>query len=136
MRFFAWHPTYSKPCMRAISFAGTHAGFRRSARILLMRARNSFACAGASSYGSCVSATVIAPEQSSPALKIRFDRVLALLSATGIDDLRELAELIGVDKSTLWRIQTGRVKPSADVIAKLSAAFPLVPLGELVEVVR
>jgi len=54
----------------------------------------------------------------------------------GIQSDAEFARRIGVDPATLYRITTGRTKPSNEFMAGLKAAFPLVSLDDLLVLER
>jgi len=59
-----------------------------------------------------------------------------LRQAMGIQSDAEFARRIGVDPATLYRITTGRTKPSNEFMAGLKAAFPLVSLDDLLVLER
>lgn len=73
-------------------------------------------------------------KETPPVLVLRMDRVKELCETSGIGSLRELAGRIGVDQSTLWRIENNIQKPSPGVIARIKRAFPMVSFDELIEV--
>lgn len=50
--------------------------------------------------------------------------LLELSVARGIMSDTELAEVIGTSKVTLWRVGTGKVLPSNELIARVLQAFP------------
>lgn len=50
------------------------------------------------------------------------ERIRRIREARG-DSLEDLASLAGVGKTTLWRIETGRVDASMDTLKKLAAVL-------------
>ncbi|RFA12114.1 hypothetical protein B7R22_16925 [Subtercola boreus] len=54
-----------------------------------------------------------------------------LRRAHGIQSEADLARRIGVDPTTLYRLTTGRTKPSNEFMAGLKDAFPLAALDDL-----
>lgn len=72
--------------------------------------------------------------QEKPVLVLRMDRIEQLCEANGIASMRDLSARIGVDPSTLWRVENGILKPSQGLIARIKLAFPLVSFDELIEV--
>lgn len=72
--------------------------------------------------------------QEKPVLMLRLDKLGQLCEANGIASMRDLAVRIGVDPSTMWRVENGIQKPSPGLIARLKLAFPLVSFDELIEV--
>ena len=45
----------------------------------------------------------------------------------------ELANLAGVDKNTIWKIETGKVSPTLDTVEKIAKAFGM-EFNELTDV--
>lgn len=45
----------------------------------------------------------------------------------------ELANLAGVDKNTIWKIETGQVSPTLDTVEKIAKAFGM-EFNELTDV--
>lgn len=61
---------------------------------------------------------------STPYLTIDRDRLDGLRKAHGIGSDAELARVIGVDASTLWRVREGRTVASNEFLTKVALAFP------------
>lgn len=59
----------------------------------------------------------------------------SLRNAHGIESEADLARHIGVDPATLYRISTGRTKPSNEFMAGIKGAFPLARLDDLFSVI-
>lgn len=74
--------------------------------------------------------------ESAPAIALRRDKLDELRRANGIDSEAELARIIGVSPTTLWRISRGDVVPSHGFIARTLLAFPHAKFETLFEVVR
>lgn len=77
-----------------------------------------------------------APATSGVTLKLNRDQLDALRKAHDIKSESELARLIGVERSTLWRVSNGDVAPSAGFIARVMVAFPTARMDLLFEVER
>lgn len=60
----------------------------------------------------------------------------ALRRASGITTEAELARIIGVSPTTLWRISKGEVSPSSEFIARTLNAFPHTQFAVLFSVER
>lgn len=69
-------------------------------------------------------------------ITITRDRFEALKSAHGITSDQELAEKIGVNKATLYRVREGKTTPSAEFLARVVSAFPQASLDHLFTLVR
>lgn len=79
-------------------------------------------------------------QQTSTAASRRFlvlnrEKLNELRRSAGIKSEAELARRIGVDPATLYRLSTGKSKPSNEFLAGLKMAFPIVPLDDLLKVV-
>lgn len=59
-----------------------------------------------------------------------------LRRAHGIESDTDLALRLGVNKTTLYRVSTGRTTPSNEFIAGIKVAFPLARLDDLFVVER
>lgn len=68
-----------------------------------------------------------------PAVRIRPDAVIARRNAAGMTSNRALAELAGVDQSTLQRILGGTAEPSSRFISGLLRALPDAKFEDLFE---
>jgi len=71
------------------------------------------------------------PEGSSPRLALNVEKLNELRRAHDIKSDAALARLLGIDTSTLYRIQTGDSDPSNAVMARFKVAFPTVALDTL-----
>lgn len=71
-----------------------------------------------------------------PTVVLNVEKLNQLRRAHEIKSDVELARMIGVDTATLFRVTSGRTAPSNVFIARLSLAFPAVPLDSLFEVRR
>lgn len=74
-------------------------------------------------------------DATSPTIVLRRKKLDALRRANGIDTESELARIIGVSPTTLWRVSKGEVEPSAGFIARTLLAFPHTTFANLFEVV-
>jgi len=61
---------------------------------------------------------------SAPYFTLNRKRLDGLRRAHGIESETDLAKVIGVARSTLWRVSQGEVRPTADFMAATCAAFP------------
>jgi DNA-binding XRE family transcriptional regulator len=59
-----------------------------------------------------------------------------LRRANGIQSEADLARIIGVSPTTLWRVSNGEVFPSNGFIARVILAFPHASMSSLFEVVK
>lgn len=59
-----------------------------------------------------------------PRVLLNRENLDELRRATGIQSEAKLARILGVSPTTLWRISSGKVAPSADFIARALTAFP------------
>ncbi|MHA3682824.1 helix-turn-helix domain-containing protein [Leucobacter sp. HY1908] len=69
----------------------------------------------------------------SPRLMLNMEKLHEIRRANGIGTDADLARYIGIDPASLYRYATGKGGPSNRVLARLKAAFPLVPLGDFVK---
>lgn len=60
----------------------------------------------------------------SPRVVLNREALDKLRRANGIPSEAKLAKILGVSPTTLWRISTGKVAPSAEFIARVLTAFP------------
>lgn len=74
-------------------------------------------------------------DATSPTIVLRRKKLDMLRRANGIDTESELARIIGVSSTTLWRISKGEVEPSASFIARTLRAFPHTTFENLFQVV-
>ncbi|WP_309129450.1 hypothetical protein [Microbacterium sp.] len=74
--------------------------------------------------------------ETSPTIALRRQKLDELRRANGIDTEAELARIIGVSPTTLWRISRGDVAPSHGFIARTLLAFPHSKFETLFEVVK
>lgn len=74
--------------------------------------------------------------ESAPAITLRRDKLDELRRANGIESEAELARIIGVSPTTLWRISRGDVSPSPVFIARALLAFPHAKFETLFKVVH
>lgn len=73
--------------------------------------------------------------ESAPGIALRRQKLDELRRANGIESEAELARIIGVSPTTLWRISRGDVAPSPGFIARTLLAFPHSKFETLFEVV-
>ncbi len=59
-----------------------------------------------------------------PRISLNREGLDALRRASGISTEAELARIIGVAPTTLWRVSKGEVSPSSEFIARTLTAFP------------
>lgn len=71
-----------------------------------------------------------------PRIVLNRQNLDALRRANGIETESELARIIGVTPSTLWRITEGKVAPSQGFIARVLVAFPHAQFATLFAVER
>lgn len=74
--------------------------------------------------------------ESTPSIALRRMKLDELRRANGIGSEAELARIIGVSPTTLWRISRGDVAPSPGFIARTLLAFPHTKFETLFEVVN
>jgi DNA-binding XRE family transcriptional regulator len=74
--------------------------------------------------------------ESAPAITLRRDKLDELRRANGIESEAELARIIGVSPTTLWRISRGDVVPSPGFIARTLLAFPHAKFETLFAIAR
>lgn len=72
----------------------------------------------------------------SPSLRLNVEKLNELRRAHGIKSEAELARLIGVDVSTLYRVSNNLTSPSPTFVAGLKLAFPAASLDSLFDAVR
>ena len=72
---------------------------------------------------------------SAPHMTINFDQLDELRRAFKIKSEKELAERIGVDSITLYRVRNGKVVPSNQFLTKVIVAFPPANRDDLIRVV-
>lgn len=70
------------------------------------------------------------------ALVLNRSRLNELRKANGIETEKDLARVIGVNYTTLYRVSIGSTIPSNEFMAKVAMAFPLVPFDQLFTVIR
>lgn len=75
-------------------------------------------------------------QSAGPVLEFQIDNLRELCRVHGIDSLRELGDRIGVDPTTMWRIENGITRPSPRVIASVKVAFPMSSFDDLLQVSR
>jgi DNA-binding XRE family transcriptional regulator len=75
-------------------------------------------------------------EETVPIIVLRRDKLDELRRANGIESEAELARIIGVSPTTLWRISRGEVVPSQGFIARALLAFPHAQFATLFKVDR
>ena len=66
-----------------------------------------------------------------PALVLDLNRLEELRKAHGIESDTDLARVIGVAPSTLFRVRTRRTTPNNDFMTKVRLAFPAASLDSL-----
>lgn len=69
-----------------------------------------------------------------PTIALRRDKLDELRRANGISTEAELARIIGVSPTTLWRISEGKAAAGPGFIARTLLAFPHVQFAQLFEV--
>jgi DNA-binding XRE family transcriptional regulator len=76
-------------------------------------------------------ADMTSTEAPAPALVLNRDRLSQLRKAHGIESEAELARVIGVNFTTLYRVSENRTVPSNEFIAKVLSTFPAIRFEEL-----
>ncbi|MCM6761418.1 helix-turn-helix transcriptional regulator [Rathayibacter sp. ZW T2_19] len=71
------------------------------------------------------------PSIARAALVLNRSTLDALRRAHGIESEAELARVIGVDYTTLYRVSEGKTVPSNEFMAKVAGAFPSASLDTL-----
>lgn len=71
-----------------------------------------------------------------PRITLNREGLDALRRASGISTEAELARIIGVSPTTLWRVSEGKVTPSSEFIARTLVAFPHTQFALLFSVER
>jgi len=64
-------------------------------------------------------------------IKLKLDRFEELQIQVGKTDDKSIAEYIGVNRSTVYRIKKGKMIPGPDFIASVLKAFPEHPFEDL-----
>lgn len=78
----------------------------------------------------------VSTSEEGPRIVLNRKNLDALRRANGIETEAELARIIGVTPSTLWRVSKGEVAPSQAFIARVLVAFPHAQFATLFAVER
>lgn len=69
-------------------------------------------------------------------IELRFDRFDSAAAARGLDTDAAIADHLGIDRATMWRIRQRRIAPGERFIAATLAAFPDLTFDALFTVVQ
>ena len=109
---------------------------RQKSRHAVIRMRIGVAYPHTGGYGDCMHKRSNDATPPPGALVLNVTKLNELRKAHEIDTDTELAQMLGIDRVTLYRVLSGRAAPSNAFMARMKLAFPSVPLDALFVVDR